>query len=107
VIAKGSADRLKAQGIGSLRDQISALAPFLADRVDDLRSFDDVRLLAVAVDRLPLWHKPGLLSRVLGSTSKIKPPWFLQLFIYFPILRRLPARFAATIVPCRSMSWHY
>ncbi|MGH6843229.1 MAG: FAD-dependent oxidoreductase, partial [Methylocella sp.] len=61
VIAKGSAERLKAQGIGTLRDQISALAPFLADRVDGLQSFDDVKLLTVAVDRLPLWHKPGLL----------------------------------------------
>jgi 2-polyprenyl-6-methoxyphenol hydroxylase-like FAD-dependent oxidoreductase len=59
VIAKGSADRLKAQGIGSLRNQISALAPFLADHVDDLQSFDDVELLAVAVDRLPLWHSRG------------------------------------------------
>ena len=164
VIAKGSADRLKAQGIGSLRDHISALAPFLADRVDELQSFDDVKLLTVAIDRLPLWHKPGLLcigdaahamspvggvginlaiqdaiaaanllagslsgkgplsdqlvaqvqkrrewptkviqaiqvvvqkriiSRVLGGTGKVKPPWFLRLFIYFPILRRLPAR---------------
>ncbi|MGH6836808.1 MAG: FAD-dependent oxidoreductase [Methylocella sp.] len=164
VIAKGSAERLKAQGIGTLRDQISALAPFLADRVDGLQSFDDVKLLTVAVDRLPLWHKPGLLcigdaahamspvggvgvnlaiqdaiaaanilspalrgkgplsdqllaqvqkrrewptkviqavqvaiqrnviSRVLGGTGKIAPPWFLRLFINFPVLRRLPAR---------------
>jgi 2-polyprenyl-6-methoxyphenol hydroxylase-like FAD-dependent oxidoreductase len=164
VIAKGSADRLKAQGIGSLRDHLIALAPFLADRVDELESFDDVKLLTVAVDRLPLWHKPGLLcigdaahamspvggvginlavqdaiaaanilawqlsnngplsdhllaqvqkrrewptkviqaiqviiqkriiSRVLGGTGKIAPPWPLRLFISFPILRRLPAR---------------
>ncbi|MGH6852103.1 MAG: FAD-dependent oxidoreductase, partial [Methylocella sp.] len=61
VIAKGSLDRLKAQGIGSLREKIAALAPFLADCVDGLQSFDDVKLLTVAVDRLPLWHKPGLL----------------------------------------------
>jgi hypothetical protein len=56
VIAKGSADRLKAQGIGSLRGKIAALAPFLAGRVAELESFDDVKLLAVAADRLPLWH---------------------------------------------------
>jgi len=164
VIAKGSADRLRARGIESLRQQIAQLAPFLTDRVDELKSFDEVSLLTVAVDRLPLWHKPGLLcigdaahamspvggvginlaiqdaiaaanilagslcgkgppsdqllaqvqkrrewptkviqgiqviiqkrmiSRVLGGTGKIVPPWFLRLFIYFPVLRRLPAR---------------
>jgi 2-polyprenyl-6-methoxyphenol hydroxylase-like FAD-dependent oxidoreductase len=164
VIAKGSADSLKAHGIGSLREKIAALAPFLADRVGELESFDAVKLLTVAVDRLPLWHKLGLLcigdaahamspiggvginlaiqdaiaaanmlagplrakgplsdqllaqvqkrrewptkviqgmqvliqnnviSRVLGGTGKAVPPWFLRLFIRFPVLRRLPAR---------------
>jgi 2-polyprenyl-6-methoxyphenol hydroxylase-like FAD-dependent oxidoreductase len=72
VIAKGSAGRLKAQGIGSLRDHISALAPFLADRVDELESFDDVKLLTVAVDRLPLWHKPGLLC--IGDAAHAMSP---------------------------------
>ncbi|MGB6176611.1 MAG: FAD-dependent monooxygenase, partial [Methylocella sp.] len=123
-----------------------------------------VKLLTVAVDRLPLWHKPGLLcigdaahamspiggvginlaiqdaiaaanilavplsgkgppsdqllarvqkrrewptkviqgmqvvmqkrliSRFLGGTGKTVPPWFLRLFVTFPVLRRLPAR---------------
>jgi 2-polyprenyl-6-methoxyphenol hydroxylase-like FAD-dependent oxidoreductase len=72
VIAKGSADRLKAQGLDSLRDHISALAPFLADRVDELESFDDVKLLTVAVDRLPLWHKPGLLC--IGDAAHAMSP---------------------------------
>jgi 2-polyprenyl-6-methoxyphenol hydroxylase-like FAD-dependent oxidoreductase len=72
VIAKGSADRLKAQGIGSLRDHISALAPFLAGRVAELQSFDDVKLLTVAVDRLPLWHKPGLLC--IGDAAHAMSP---------------------------------
>jgi 2-polyprenyl-6-methoxyphenol hydroxylase-like FAD-dependent oxidoreductase len=72
VIAKGSADRLKAQGIGSLRSHISALAPFLADGVGELESFDDVKLLTVAVDRLPLWHKPGLLC--IGDAAHAMSP---------------------------------
>jgi 2-polyprenyl-6-methoxyphenol hydroxylase-like FAD-dependent oxidoreductase len=72
VIAKGSADRLKAQGIGSLRDHISALAPFLADGVGELESFDDVKLLTVVVDRLPLWHKPGLLC--IGDAAHAMSP---------------------------------
>ena len=72
VIAKGSAHRLKAQGIGSLRDHISALAPFLADGVGELESFDDVKLLTVVVDRLPLWHKPGLLC--IGDAAHAMSP---------------------------------
>jgi hypothetical protein len=32
-----------------------------------------------------------VISRVLGGTRKIKPPRVVQLFIHFPILRRLPA----------------
>jgi 2-polyprenyl-6-methoxyphenol hydroxylase-like FAD-dependent oxidoreductase len=72
VIAKGSADRLKAQGIGSLRDHISALAPFLAVGVGELESFDDVKLLTVVVDRLPLWHKPGLLC--IGDAAHAMSP---------------------------------
>jgi 2-polyprenyl-6-methoxyphenol hydroxylase-like FAD-dependent oxidoreductase len=72
VIAKGPAGRLKAQGIESLRQRISALAPFLADRVGELKSFDDVSLLTVAVDRLPLWHKPGLLC--IGDAAHAMSP---------------------------------
>ena len=72
VIAKGSADRLKAQGIGALRGKIAALASFLADRVGELESFDDVKLLTVAVDRLPLWHKPGLLC--IGDAAHAMSP---------------------------------
>jgi hypothetical protein len=33
-----------------------------------------------------------MISRVLGGTGKAVPPWFLRLLIYFPVLRRLPAR---------------
>jgi 2-polyprenyl-6-methoxyphenol hydroxylase-like FAD-dependent oxidoreductase len=72
VIAKGSTDRLKTQGISSLRHHISALAPFLANRVAELESFDDVKLLTVAVDRLPLWHKPGLLC--IGDAAHAMSP---------------------------------
>jgi 2-polyprenyl-6-methoxyphenol hydroxylase-like FAD-dependent oxidoreductase len=95
VIAKGSADRLKAQGIGSLRGKIAALAPFLAGRVAGLESFDDVKLLTVAVDRLPLWHKLlciGDAAHAMSPIGGVGINLALRLFIYFPVLRRLPAR---------------
>jgi 2-polyprenyl-6-methoxyphenol hydroxylase-like FAD-dependent oxidoreductase len=72
VIAKGSASRLMAEGIESLRQRIAGLAPFLSDRVGELDSFDDVSLLTVAVDRLAQWHKPGLLC--IGDAAHAMSP---------------------------------
>ncbi len=72
VIAKGSADRLRAQGIDLLRARIAGLAPAIADRVGELESFDDLKLLTVAVDRLPLWHRPGLLC--IGDAAHAMSP---------------------------------
>lgn len=72
VIAKGSTNRLKAQGIEKLRENIEALAPFLGGRTSELAGFDDVKLLTVAVDRLPVWHKPGLLC--IGDCAHAMSP---------------------------------
>ena len=72
VIAKGSANRLKAQGIEKLRENIAELTPFLADRVGELESFDNVKLLTVAVDRLVKWHRPGLLC--IGDAAHAMSP---------------------------------
>jgi 2-polyprenyl-6-methoxyphenol hydroxylase-like FAD-dependent oxidoreductase len=72
VIPKGSAQALEAQGIDVLRRRMAVLAPMIADRLDTLRSFDDVKLLTVAVDRLPLWHKPGLLC--IGDAAHAMSP---------------------------------
>jgi 2-polyprenyl-6-methoxyphenol hydroxylase-like FAD-dependent oxidoreductase len=165
VIRKGGFEELKRQDIAVLRQRLVALNPFLADRVAELKSWDDLKLLTVAVDRLPVWHKPGLLcigdsahamspvggvginvaiqdaiaaanilystlqrgvappdsllaavqrrrepavkptqavqvfiqnrviSNVLRGSGKMKLPWIMRLFIYFPWLARLPARF--------------
>ncbi|PNG27164.1 FAD-dependent oxidoreductase [Methylocella silvestris] len=72
VIAKGSADALKAEGIEALRARIKALAPFMSDRLAELASVDDARLLSVAIDRLPLWHRPGLLC--IGDCAHAMSP---------------------------------
>src|SRR5260370_1325237 len=52
VIPKGGFDALRARGLQALRDDLVAIAPFLRDRVDELRTWDDVKLLVVVVDRL-------------------------------------------------------
>jgi 2-polyprenyl-6-methoxyphenol hydroxylase-like FAD-dependent oxidoreductase len=72
VIAKGGFDELKVQDVSVLRDRIAELAPFLADRVAEMKSWDDVRLLTVTVDRLRIWHKPGLLC--IGDAAHAMSP---------------------------------
>jgi 2-polyprenyl-6-methoxyphenol hydroxylase-like FAD-dependent oxidoreductase len=72
VIQKGGFERAKQLGLGYLRQQIAALAPFLSNRLDEIRSFDDVKLLIVRVNRLPVWHRPGLLF--IGDAAHAMSP---------------------------------
>jgi uncharacterized protein YbcI len=50
VIAKGSAETLKAAGIEKFREKIAELMPFLADRVHELATVDDLKLLTAISD---------------------------------------------------------
>jgi 2-polyprenyl-6-methoxyphenol hydroxylase-like FAD-dependent oxidoreductase len=72
VIAKGSAETLKAAGIETFRQRIASLMPFLADRMAELRTVDDLKLLTVGVDRLEKWWKPGLLC--IGDAAHTMSP---------------------------------
>lgn len=163
VIAKGSLNEVRAQGLQAFRDSVAKLAPFTADRVHELPNWDAIKLLTVQVDRLRQWYKPGLLcigdaahamspiggvginlaiqdavaaanllahplrdgrttesdlakvqarrawpteltqrvqllvqnrviSRVLGSTGPLRPPFAVRLIARFPVLRRIPGR---------------
>jgi 2-polyprenyl-6-methoxyphenol hydroxylase-like FAD-dependent oxidoreductase len=163
VIPKGGIDQVKAGGLDALRASVVEMSPYLADRVGELKSWDDVKLLTVTVDRLRQWWRPGLIcigdsahamspiggvgvnvavqdavaaanrlatplktgkvtdadlraieqrrmlsvrftqwlqltiqkrvvSRVLASQQRPKPPLLFKLFAIFPLLRRIPAR---------------
>jgi len=48
------------------------MSPFLADRIDELKSFDDIKLLSVAVDRLRRWWRPGLIC--IGDAAHAMSP---------------------------------
>ncbi len=72
VIAKGSADALMKKPIADFRAMILELSPWLTDRVNELRSWDDVKLLTVAVDRLKQWYRPGLLC--IGDAAHAMSP---------------------------------
>jgi 2-polyprenyl-6-methoxyphenol hydroxylase-like FAD-dependent oxidoreductase len=72
VIPKGAADAVKAAGIEAFRAGIVSVAPVMQDRVHELKSFDDVKLLTVKIDRLEIWHKPGLLC--IGDAAHAMSP---------------------------------
>jgi 2-polyprenyl-6-methoxyphenol hydroxylase-like FAD-dependent oxidoreductase len=72
VIPKGSADELMQRDIEDFRRMILALSRWLAERVNELKSWDDVKLLTVAVDRLPQWYRPGLLC--IGDAAHAMSP---------------------------------
>jgi len=163
VIAKGGIERVQAKGFDAFRAGVVDMSPFLADRIGELKGWDDVKLLSVTVDRLQKWWRPGLLcigdaahamspiggvginmavqdavaaanrlaaplaagkvtdadlqaiqdrrtlpvrftqwlqltiqkrviTRVLASQQRPKPPLVFRLFAIFPALRRIPAR---------------
>ena len=72
VIKKGGLEAQRAQGLGVLRDELARLAPFLRGRVDELASWDDVKLLTVRVDRLREWSRPGVLC--IGDAAHAMSP---------------------------------
>ena len=163
VIPKGGIDKVKAAGLDAFRASVVDMSPFLQDRIGELKDWDDIKLLTVAVDRLRRWHKPGLLcigdaahamspiggvgvnlaiqdavaaanilwrplkekrvtgdlletvqqrrtmpmrviqwlqvqiqnnvlSAVLGSSTRPKPPFPAMMLNWFPLLQRIPAR---------------
>jgi 2-polyprenyl-6-methoxyphenol hydroxylase-like FAD-dependent oxidoreductase len=72
LIRKGSDAALRGQGLPALRSALGELLPFLADRVGELETWDDVKTLQVQVNRLRRWHRPGLLC--IGDAAHAMSP---------------------------------
>jgi len=72
VIPKGTLESLRAAGIEAFRESVAQAAPWARDRVGEIRSWDDVKLLTVQVDRLTRWYRPGLLC--LGDAAHAMSP---------------------------------
>jgi 2-polyprenyl-6-methoxyphenol hydroxylase-like FAD-dependent oxidoreductase len=70
VIRKGGHDAVKAAGLDAFRARVAALSHH--DTVDEIASWDDVKLLTVAVDRLERWWRPGLLF--IGDAAHAMSP---------------------------------
>jgi 2-polyprenyl-6-methoxyphenol hydroxylase-like FAD-dependent oxidoreductase len=72
VIPKGQYDSVKARGLDTFRKDVSALAPILGKGISDVRSWDDVKLLTVVINRLKQWTRPGLLC--IGDAAHAMSP---------------------------------
>jgi 2-polyprenyl-6-methoxyphenol hydroxylase-like FAD-dependent oxidoreductase len=72
VIPKGSASELQKKPIGEFCRMLLDLSPWLGERVNEVRSWDDVKLLTVAVDRLSQWWRPGFLC--IGDAAHAMSP---------------------------------
>ena len=72
VIPKGSADDVRRAGLDKFRDVVGEMSPFVQDRLGEIASWDSVKLLTVAVDRLRRWYRPGLLC--IGDAAHAMSP---------------------------------
>ena len=72
LIRKGAIEDTKRAGLPAFRQSIVRLAPVFADRVDELKDWDQIKLLTVAVNRLRRWHRPGLLC--IGDAAHAMSP---------------------------------
>jgi 2-polyprenyl-6-methoxyphenol hydroxylase-like FAD-dependent oxidoreductase len=72
VIPKGGFDAIRQKGLASFQQEIATVAPFLRERLGELKDWNDVKLLSVAVDRLRQWSRAGLLC--IGDSAHAMSP---------------------------------
>jgi 2-polyprenyl-6-methoxyphenol hydroxylase-like FAD-dependent oxidoreductase len=72
VIPKGGFEEIKKKGLPAFRESLATVAPFLRERLDELKSWDDIKLLSVAVDHLRRWSRTGLLC--IGDAAHAMSP---------------------------------
>lgn len=72
LIRKGTDEAVRAEGVEKFRERVVTLVPWLADRVEHIRTIDDPKLLDVKLDRLRHWHVDGLLC--IGDAAHAMSP---------------------------------
>jgi 2-polyprenyl-6-methoxyphenol hydroxylase-like FAD-dependent oxidoreductase len=72
VIPKGGIDEVQWAGLAAFRENVVTMSPFLRDRIDEIRSWEDSQLLTVTIDRLRAWHRPGLIC--IGDAAHAMSP---------------------------------
>ncbi len=72
MIPKESPTDPRDNGIDGFCKELATLLPHLADRVEEIRDWDDVKVLNVRVDRLKRWYRDGFL--VIGDAAHAMSP---------------------------------
>jgi 2-polyprenyl-6-methoxyphenol hydroxylase-like FAD-dependent oxidoreductase len=72
LIPKGGFAAIRQKGLPAFREDLETVAPFLRGRTAELRDWNDIKLLSVAVDRLRQWSRPGLLC--IGDSAHAMSP---------------------------------
>ena len=71
LIPKGAAEQYEKEGIDAIRDEVRKAAPDDLD-LAELDDISDLHLLTVKLDRLTIWHRPGLLA--IGDAAHAMSP---------------------------------
>lgn len=72
VIRKGSYEEIKTRGLAAFRADLHQIAPYLGDRVNELKDWEQVKILTVQINRLRRWYRPGLLC--IGDAAHAMSP---------------------------------
>lgn len=72
LIEKGKFEEIKLRGLERFRDDIVSLAPTMSSSVQELTSWDEVRLLSVTLDHALKWYDEGVLC--IGDSAHAMSP---------------------------------
>ena len=72
IIPKGSYRDVRAAGLPAFQQDIAALVPEFADRVETLQDWKQISLLSVEAGRIKRWFRPGLL--LIGDAAHVMSP---------------------------------
>ena len=72
VIPKGGYEDVRREGLDAFRRTLVKIVPFVADRVDGVADWNDIKLLTVMIDRLRTWYRDGLLC--IGDAAHAMSP---------------------------------
>jgi 2-polyprenyl-6-methoxyphenol hydroxylase-like FAD-dependent oxidoreductase len=72
VIPKGSIEGLRAAGLPAFRRSVGEFVPMFRDRLEEIRDWEDLKLLTVRIDRVERWFRSGLLC--IGDAAHAMSP---------------------------------
>jgi 2-polyprenyl-6-methoxyphenol hydroxylase-like FAD-dependent oxidoreductase len=72
IVPKGTFDAVKEAGLPAFHKSLLLVAPFLGERVEEIKDWDQVKLLSVQINRLRTWYKTGLLC--IGDAAHAMSP---------------------------------